>query len=65
MQPEVQAVTHDAVLYPMTINTPNDLNLTAFGGIWKQLGGSKNAGKGVQIAVLDTGEPAFARPLSA
>ena len=56
LQPEVLSVTPDSILTTATITTPTRLGLSARNGIWSQLGGPKKAGKGVQIAVIDTGE---------
>jgi hypothetical protein len=63
--PGVLAVSKNAVHKADTISTPEMLGLTGRDGVWqRQFGGSKKAGLGVIVGVIDTGiwpeNPAFA-----
>lgn len=63
--PGVLAVSKNAVHKADTISTPQMLGLTGRTGVWqRQFGGSKKAGSGVIVGVIDTGiwpeNPAFA-----
>jgi len=53
--PGVLAVTPDKVRHIDTFNSPKFLGLRDQGGLWDQVGGQANAGKGVIVGVLDTG----------
>lgn len=62
--PGVLAVTRDELHHADTSNTPAFLALDKPGGLWWQLGGAKNAGKGVVVGIIDSGiwpeNPSFA-----
>src|SRR4051794_10689639 len=53
--PGVLALTEDRLAHPDTTFSPHFLGLDANGGIWDQLGGPANAGKGLVVGVIDTG----------
>src|SRR3954447_14346722 len=53
--PGVLALTKDRLAHPDTTFSPHFLGLDANGGIWDQLGGPANAGKGLVVGVIDTG----------
>ncbi len=54
-KPGVLAVVPDKIRQVDTFNSPDFLGLTDQGGLWDQVGGQENAGKGVIVGVLDTG----------
>jgi subtilisin family serine protease len=60
----VLGLEKDALRHPDTTYSPEFLGLSAPGGLWSQLGGQKDAGKGVIVGVIDTGiwpeSPSFA-----
>ena len=51
----VLQVSPDTLQSIDTSSTPNFLGLDAKKGLWQQLGGQKNAGKGVVIGIIDSG----------
>ncbi|MCX6058577.1 MAG: S8 family serine peptidase [Chloroflexi bacterium] len=51
----VLRVTPDTLLKLDTSSTPTFLGLDAKKGLWKQLGGTEEAGKGVVVGIVDTG----------
>jgi len=53
--PGVLSVTKDEARTPDTSRTPKYLGLTGRNGAWSQVGGRRDAGKGVVVGVLDTG----------
>ncbi|MDT4942208.1 MAG: hypothetical protein QOJ34_2297 [Pseudonocardiales bacterium] len=53
--PGVLALSKDRLAHPDTTYSPHFLGLDATGGIWDQLGGPANAGKGLVVGVIDTG----------
>lgn len=60
-QPDVLAVTPDALVESTTTSTPSFLGLEAPGGVWEQLGGpdgstkASGAGEDIVIGVIDSG----------
>jgi subtilisin family serine protease len=52
---DVLALTPDALSTPDTTLSPHFLGLDAGGGLWSQLGGPREAGKGIVVGVIDTG----------
>jgi len=52
---DVLAVTPSQTVEVDTSSTPHFLGLDAAGGLWDQLGGTKNAGEGIIIGVVDSG----------
>ncbi|WP_327585907.1 S8 family serine peptidase [Nonomuraea sp. NBC_00507] len=53
--PDVVAVTEDKKVSAATDSTPAFLGLDARGGLWDQLGGTKDAGEDLVIGVIDSG----------
>ncbi|MGP3964330.1 S8 family serine peptidase [Nonomuraea sp. 3N208] len=53
--PEVVAVTEDKKVSIQTSSTPSFLGLDARDGLWRKLGGTKDAGEGLVIGVIDSG----------
>lgn len=51
----VIAVSPDEIHDVDTSSTPTFLGLDAPGGLWEQLGGTKNAGEGIIIGMIDSG----------
>ncbi len=51
----VLALAPDEARQLDTVHSPEFLGLTGKSGTWKQVGGVKNAGKGVVVGVIDTG----------
>jgi subtilisin family serine protease len=54
-QPGVLRVEPDQLVSVDTISTPEYLGLTQPGGLWDQLGGPTNAGRGVIVGIIDSG----------
>ena len=55
MDKDVLSVSPDEWREADTSDTPDFLGLTAQGGLWEQLGGTKGAGEGVIIGIIDSG----------
>ena len=53
--PGVLALHKDELAQPATTSSPEFLGLTQSGGLWSQLGGSRQAGAGIVVGVIDTG----------
>ncbi len=53
--PSVLAVNPVKQVYADTVHTPAFLGMSGKKGVWAKNGGTKNAGKGVVVGVLDTG----------
>lgn len=51
----VKVVNPDEIHDVDTSSTPTFLGLTETGGLWDQLGGTKNAGEGIIIGLIDSG----------
>jgi len=51
----VVALSKDRISRLETTDSPHFLGLDAGGGLWAQLGGASNAGRGVVVGVIDTG----------
>ena len=66
--PAVAHVTPDEIVHPAATTAPAFLGLDGEDGVWEEIGGVENAGRGTVVGILDTGiapeNPAFAgRPL--
>ena len=53
--PGVVVVTPDELQHMDTSSTPTFLGLDAAGGLWERLGGTKRAGEGIVIGLVDSG----------
>ena len=53
--PGVLALHKDELAQPTTTSSPEFLGLTQPGSLWSQLGGSRQAGAGIVVGVIDTG----------